>query len=688
MQPIFKKTFFSLLILCCVSTANLWSQKDSSSCAVRMMARATPDSILLRWAPVNYETWRKGIRSGYKVLRYTLYKNGALTTKKQAKQLTPQPLKPYPLDKWELMAETNNYAGVAAQAVYGNDFTPQADNTSPVISIFNKATEQQNRFAFSLFAADASAPVAKAMGLYYADHQVVAGEKYLYMVFPASGDPLPCDTAFVYTGTDEYVPLVKPVISEIIPGNKTATLQWKSPEGRWGYTAFELQRSADNGKSFTAVNTAPLINTFPDKPLQDFNFYIDSLPDNHLRYTYRLRGINPFGEKGPFSDTLSLLGKEPLGTMPHITSHETLTEGVRLQWDFDKNSEGLIHGFKVMRSVNSTTGFETVNNDIPANIRSYTDKHPLPTAYYTVTAWNDRGGLATSFPVLVQLIDSIPPAPPVGLTGTVDTSGLVNLHWNANTESDIYGYRVYRANSRTEEFSQLTVAPIRDTLFKDKIVLKTLSPHVYYKVLANDKRQNHSAFSAVLEIKRPDVVPPVTPVIRDVYSSSKGVTILWVHSSSPDVAKEHVLRREAGSSKWERYAGITKLDSLYTDSLSVTGTRYEYALQATDEGGLTSVIDQVVTGVRLEARPQKPVLKVEVKKSESMILLHWVAMPKGKCMIYRSEDNAPLRLHAACPENVSGFSDKKINPGHTYRYALKVVGEKGVVVSDVVTVSY
>jgi uncharacterized protein len=688
MQPIYKHTITLSIFLFSFSTVLLHSQERTSACSIKMVARPTGDSILLRWAPVNYESWKRGINCGYEVVRYTLYKRGALLGKKQAKRLSTEPLKPYPLERWEALAENDNYAGVAAQAIYGDDFTPVADNSSKVISIFNKATEQQNRFSFSLFAADASAQVARAMGLYFADHGVVAGEKYLYLVFPACGDSLPGDTAFAYTGTDEYVPLVKPVINEVISGTNTATLQWKSPEGRWGYTSFELQRSADGGKTFSPVNTAPLINTFPNKPLQDFNFYIDSLPDNHNRYTYRLRGMNPFGEKGPFSDTVSVKGKEPMGTVPHITRHETLPEGVKLTWDFDVKSEKLVQGFKIMRSTNSVTGFETVTDNIPANTREYTDAHPLGTAYYKVTAWSGNGVLATSFPVLVQLIDSVPPEPPTGLTGKVDTTGLVTIQWTANTEDDIYGYRVYRANSRAEEFSQLTVAPIRDTTFKDKIELKTLTPHVYYKIMAIDKRQNYSAFSEVLEVKRPDVVPPVAPVIRDIYSTSKGVTIEWVHSTSSDVAKEYVLRRMPGRQKWEVYADITQSDSLFTDSLGTVMSRYEYALQAKDQTGLTSSVEQVVTGVRLASAPPKPILKAQARKQESAIVLQWLPAKGGRYQLYRADNQERLKLYTAFDGQSTGFTDKNIKPGHTYRYLLKYNGDQGIATSNEISLNY
>jgi hypothetical protein len=64
----------------------------------------------------------------------------------------------------------------------------------------------------------------------------------------------------------------------------------------------------------------------------------------------------------------------------------------------------------------------------------------------------------------------------------VDSTGRVVLHGEPNTEKDLYGYRVYRANFLSEEFSQVTVGPVPDTVFTDTINVRTLTRSVYYKV--------------------------------------------------------------------------------------------------------------------------------------------------------------------------------------------------------------
>lgn len=49
--------------------------------------------------------------------------------------------------------------------------------------------------------------------------------------------------------------------------------------------------------------------------------------------------------------------------------------------------------------------------------------------------------------ISLPMPDTTPPAAPTGLTGSSDPLGAVNLVWNANTDSDLTNYRVYRSTA-------------------------------------------------------------------------------------------------------------------------------------------------------------------------------------------------------------------------------------------------
>lgn len=686
MQKIFRYILVSFAIILLANT--LYAQEDDiNSYAIYMISRATHDSILLRWAPVNYDSWKLGINNGYFVERFTLYKDDKPYPDRTPVKLNDAPLKPISLDAWEKMSEKNDYAGIAAQAIYGEDFEIEADGESTVISMFNRATEQQNRYSFAMFAADYSADVAKGMGLMFVDRNVILGEKYLYIVYFANTDTLMVDTAFTFTGPDETKPLHKPYITQIVGGNKLATLEWQSPAGRSGYTSFDVQRSDDDGKTFRTLNTSPLVNTYEDERFSELSFYIDTLPVNNKKYVYRVRGINPFGEKGPFSDTVSVQGKDRIGEMPHISKHETTIEGVVIEWEFGKKYEKLIQGFKVMRSIKSDRDFQPVSEMLQKDCRTFIDSEPISTAYYKVHAIGKNNELAPSFPVMVQLVDSIPPAAPARLEASIDTTGRVFLHWKPNTEEDIYGYRIYRANSAGDEFSQLTVEPVPDTFYLDQVKIKTLTKKVYYRVMAIDQRQNYSAFSDILEVSRPDVIPPVPPVIKNVYSSEKGVCLEWVPSSSDDVISQVILRKSKNNI-WEEIYKVMDTVTSYCDSTAKAGEIYEYTLAAYDETGLQSKIEQVVSGKKKE-KGKSIELNCKVNRTGHHIRLTWnPVMNEGKYIIYRGINGASPMTYVVLEPANNEYIDEKITPQQTYSYIIKHIGGKSLEISNQVTVKF
>src|SRR5690606_1035903 len=143
---------------------------------------------------------------------------------------------------------------------------------------------------------------------------------------------------------------------------------------------------------------------------------------------------------------------------------------------------------------------------------------------------------------LIQPADSIPPIAPVGLEGVIDSLGVVTVSWQANTEKDILGYRVFRKNIEKEEPVQLTVSPTELNSYSDTVQLKSLNGKVYYSVIAVDKRYNQSEFSKSLALEKPDVVPPSSPIFTK-YSIEKGsVQLQW--EPSPEENATHNLYKK------------------------------------------------------------------------------------------------------------------------------------------------
>ncbi len=111
---------------------------------------------------------------------------------------------------------------------------------------------------------------------------------------------------------------------------------------------------------------------------------------------------------------------------------------------------------------------------------------------------------APSATVTLAMTDTFPPRPPTGLAtiaGNADAAGnaSINLSWDANTEADLAGYRVYRQLARPDgtpegPLARLTALPITAPAYRD-VAVKPGQRYIYH-VTAVDASGNESAPSA------------------------------------------------------------------------------------------------------------------------------------------------------------------------------------------------
>jgi fibronectin type 3 domain-containing protein len=628
--------------------------------------------------------WEDANRAGYVLERVTLMRDGSLLATPERRILTPSPAKPVPLNSWENAVKNNKYAAIAGQALYGKTFEMDNKTAPNLYSVITKVQERDTRFSFALFSADQSPEVAKLSGLWYTDKEVRKNEKYLYRVFVA-GKSIKADTGFVYTSTAEFQPLPVPLDLKANFGDRKVELSWNQLYFRHIYTAYILERSNDGGKTFKSVSPEPLVNLVPTGKAYPEQFYItDSVPENSKIYHYRVRGLNSFGETSEPSEVVSGAGHPAISFTPYITENYSVENNkVSLNWEFPKEKNIEITGFKMARSSNPKTGFVYIEKNISPESRQFTDLKPLLTNYYVISAFNKFGDEIRSMPVLVQLVDSVPPLPPVSLKGEIDTTGKVTVRWKPNKEEDIYGYRIYRSNYAQEEFSQITSAPVHDTIFIDHINLKTLTRSVFYRIMAIDKKQNHSQFSEPLELKRPDRIAPVPPVFKEVKSSANGVYLKWINSTSTDV-KSHLLYRSiAGSKEWELIAAYEAADSIdhYTDTKADSVNYSSYTLIAKDFDNNESTPVVPVTGKKIDSgiRPGIDKLFTEIDREKRNIQLAW-KKPEGtvyRYLIYRANGEAGLTLYKSIPGVSEIFTDTELKVNTRYQYSIKVVYANG-----------
>jgi len=220
---------------------------------------------------------------------------------------------------------------------------------------------------------------------------------------------------------------------------------------------------------------------------------------------------------------------------------------------------------------------------------------------------------------------------------------------------------------------------ITDTFFVDSVNINTLTKHVYYRLRAEDLRLNQSDFSDILELKRPDIIPPVAPIIQQIVQQKNGLQITWFNSSSSDVVRHHIYRKEANDTVFKRITSIEKpsgKQSSYTDNTVEQGETYIYQVQAEDDSGLLSGFSSPV----LQKVPGKIDEQIVLKKKEEngKTVLTWTVKSKKnveRVQIFKAINNEPMKLLDNTTE--SSYTDKKMEIEKTYRYRIKVMFDDG-----------
>ncbi|MDP4214476.1 MAG: hypothetical protein Q8926_17840, partial [Bacteroidota bacterium] len=566
-------------------------KKDSVHISLHMKAQNYGDSIVVRWAPGTAVSWLLTQKNGF-VFKRKVFRKGQKNVFSLVDSSSTV-IHPWSLDAWGnyFKSSHDSLSAVAAQMVFAKalpfDKSKQGNSFN---NLSEKYNEQQSRFGFALMLADFDPAVADGMGFRYVDKKVSRGLYYLYTLVPVEIRPYAkIDTGRVLVdGSRKYIREKFPVIKGIA-GDKKIKLLWYSGIGTNPFSGFIIERSED-GKNFSRLNRLPFVafksGKEKDKPVE----YSDSVSQDYKNYYYRVIGINSFGDHSDPSQILTIHALDL--TPPHyplISSIKNIkgTGSIQLQWTKNEK-ENDFKGYIVGRSTNLKGPFMPISKDfLPYGTTRFTDEHPSTGSpnYYIVAAVDTAGNAGRSLPAYMNVEDHTAPARPGGVAGSIDSSGRVSIHWNWGTEDDLAGYRVFFANAPDHQFTPLSQDLVTDSSFTDSIILKTLTKKIYYKVIAYDQAMNASPASPILVLNKPDRVPPLAAMIKGFKVTDSAVVLAWFPSSSNDVSRQILYRKQDSSTDWTALSEFRPKDSVFTDRKILSGHRYVYAIETIDSSG-------------------------------------------------------------------------------------------------------
>lgn len=546
-----------------------------------------PDKIALRWNVSNYQIFKQLTQDGVLIDRMIIGKDNQPEGSGWTR-ITPQPVKALALNDLKKPPFSSDTAtAVVAEGLYGRSDLSKASGLVEQIRL--QDIDRQNRHLMVSLYASMSKEAALAAGLGYEDPlKPEVSKGYVYRLCPAvpDGSSGKIDTGFVYvSGADlHYRPLHFGLTAR--SGENQVILNWPVDESP--YTGYYIERSTDN-KTFTPLNTQIYLpNTDPDSTLEGDHYYYYDAVDNYIRYYYRLTGLNAFGEKVMFADTVSGMGVDR--TPPESPLLKMVKDKNKVTFSWSKPADPDLKGYFLLTGKTVEANAELVETKLLPSL-SLTYNFTLPenfrAAYYRLMVTDTSGNVSFSNPVYVFEPKTTPPAPPAGLRGYIDTTGMAVVHWRSDTTEALRGYRVLFSNHPDHEYSAVSDL-VQDTTFSWNAGLKTLTKELYVRITAVDGSFGHSRPSEPLLLERPDVVPPTKPVILHYENSISGVKLKWSDAVDADFEKFIIYRREpAADTLWKEIHTATRATE-FTDKDVRPATAYEYAVRAADRSGLFS----------------------------------------------------------------------------------------------------
>jgi uncharacterized protein len=497
-------------------------------------------------------------------------------------------------------------------------------------------------------------------------------------------------------------------------GNKKVELKW-----RWQkpnafnshqdlYYGYYMERKLKTATTYNRLNALPYVSStsksdtivFVDQDTTKANTELI----NGNKYEYRLVGKTYFDDEIISLQTVSGTCDDDTRYYPEITKDTLfpITNQVELKWKYPSTAP--VNHFKsfaigralklmentVFQKIPTIAGLLSVDSTIRSATVSHNVANSTKTAYYVVIGKDKYGKEFYSFPILVQGVDTLGPATPINVAAVWnDTTKTAKITWTANTESDLLGYKIFRALPGQKPIAISDTAINKKTIYIDSIKVENLK--MAYYVMAFDKQYNPSNLSLPAILKRPDKSPPVKPSFKSNKINQQGqVEHIIIPSPSIDVANHKLWRLIDTTSTLLSTWNPPVTPNTYLDNNIVKGGKVTYIIEAVDSSG-NSGRDTIIVNVPsvFIAKPQFTILNSSSSRIDPSIKLNWDYTVSSalnevlEIVVLKSDMSIDPTGKLSAWKILSGeareVTDYDINYERTYKYGVKVVFKDGSV---------
>ncbi|MBT8220594.1 MAG: hypothetical protein KJP00_12265 [Bacteroidia bacterium] len=517
---------------------------------------------------------------------------------------------------------------------------------------------------------------------------------------------------------------------QVKSGDGAITIHWDERPGLSGYY---IERSSNPNGGFEKLNAAPILH------VRGANYhgpkrgsFHDDKVQNERTYYYRISSHNLFGDKIVVANVEGQARDLTPPEEPFLEQPKHINGKVELQWKFFNPPANDLSGFKVYHSTERESGYAVINNaQLPVNTRTYahSDFNARGANYYKVEAYDANGNMSASLPAYAVIIDSIPPSKPKDISADISQDGEVQIVIPKQEDDDVIGYKIYKANQadhefivvdeyfpdavdpneairRQEEAGQVPVdqesnvkprpqndlqflnrepensrpeRPISEKYqFSERIPLKTLTPNIYYKVKAFDRNYNQSEFSALIEIEKPDIVPPPRSIFRNVSTDIGVIHLDIVKAKAKDLNRIELSRQENGARRWQLIQTFQEGKQIerFTDQKIEPGKSYLYRLQSIDHNNLRSAYAYSQTIKSINRIDVASVSRVNARAKQEQVTVSWNHPFSDEIFFVVFRKNGKNGWRQVGRSQRNQYVDKRVSSGQ-YEYAVKTYRKDG-----------
>lgn len=697
-----KKIFFIISFLSIGFISK--SQTDTAAKpAIAIVARSYNDHIVLRYFATSPALFNKANSLGYLIER-AVYKENIPFEKLIFTAIKGSPFKHWTETQWESAfnksdkndSNNNKLAGFAMALSDSNAAKTKGDVLENGLQSLKEERDNQDmKFAYALIAANRSKMAAEGLALRVSDYDVTVGIEYVYRVRindVSKNDKLDYGYVRIKCQSFNEKYLINNKTVSVVEGDEKISFSF--PESK-EYYAFNVERSDDGGVTYKKLTSSPSLKLRAHGYTGKSDYgYADSSLINYKKYYYRVFASTAFADDLLLSEFMAMPRDKTPPPSPFLKSATHIKpKQVELIWEMNAKDAPDLKGFNVKRSDKINGKYNLISKNIlPKTTRNYIDESfdVDGTNYYVVEATDTAGNISQSLAAYVTLIDSTPPAIPIISSAIIDSVGKIIIKVKPNTEKDFMGYQVLKANSKEHDFSVIEET-FKDSLghttftIYDSTTLNTLTKNIYYELIAFDYHFNQSKASKIIELKKRDTIPPVSPVITDFSITDTSVIIHFANSSSEDAVQNILLRKEVGKEKFDSvFYNSNNSVAEFNDTKIISGKTYQYAMIAKDDGGLLSKLSNTIQlKTLLNTKIPTPVLTGTYDDKAKKVFLVFeidkkLDSKKIKIEIYKRADKKSkwVNINTVDADKNKNYSDELSDGQKTMLYIIRLTDDK------------